>query len=207
MSLVHAVEVPRLPVSRLEPVIGASAVCGAGRRRRPGPAGAGRAHHLERQFDRGRWRGRRDAAGPGRVRAGPGHPDRLAGDRRRRRVLRDHQAAAQPDPRQPVRSPARRGGGRSLRTDAGGERGGAGCPDPARRCGAAARPADRRAGRAAGRRGRPGGVALPHRGGLGRRGDPGWAGVPAPAPGRRGGLRVLAPGLRPVVASCWRASA
>ena len=66
---------------------------------------------------------------------------RLAGDHRRRRVLRNHQAAAQSDPRQPVRSPARSGGCRSLRTDAHRERGGASCPGPARRCGAAARPA------------------------------------------------------------------
>ena len=43
VSLVHAVEVPRLPVSRLEPVIGGPAVRGAGRCRRPGrPVLAGR---------------------------------------------------------------------------------------------------------------------------------------------------------------------
>jgi Trehalose synthase, N-terminal domain len=58
--------------------LSAPAVCGADPGRRPGPAGPGRAHHLERQLDRCRWWGRRDAEVPGRVRAGSGHPGRLA---------------------------------------------------------------------------------------------------------------------------------
>ena len=113
MSLVHAVEVPRLPVSRLEPVIGA-----------PRYAELARAADQVRQVLAGRtiWNVNSTAAGGGSPRCcrswsgtcRTGHPDRLAGDHRRRRVLRDHQAAAQPDPRQLVRSPARRGGGRSL---------------------------------------------------------------------------------------------
>ena len=91
----------------------------------------------------GRRRGRRDAAGPGRVRAGSGHPVGwlvITGDaeffsitKRLHNQIHGSMSGA----------PLERGGGRSLRADAGRERGGAGARGPARRCGAAARPADR----------------------------------------------------------------
>ena len=105
MSLVHAVEVPRLPVSQLEPVIGApryADLVGAADMLRPMLSG------------RAIWNVNSTAAGGGvaemlQVLVGYVQDldiaDRLAGDHRRRRVLRDHQAAAQPDPRQPVRGP------------------------------------------------------------------------------------------------------
>ena len=138
MSLLHAVEVPRLPVSRLEPVIGS-----------PRYAELTQAAGRARQMLAGRtiWNVNSTAAGGGvaemlQVLVGyvqdldipvgwlviTGDAEFFAITKRLHNQIHGSPSGA----------PARRGGGRSLRADDGRERGGAGGADPARRCGAAA---------------------------------------------------------------------
>ena len=184
MSLVSAVEVPRRPVSGLEPIIGG-----------PRYVQLVRAADQVRQLLAGRtiWNVNSTAVGGGvaemlqalrRVRQRSRHPDPLAGDHRRRRVLRDHQAAAQPDPRQPAGGPAQPSGAPIITR---------GCSPLTRwSCSARIRPGDivllhdpQTAGLAA-PLARAGArvVWRCHIGvGLGERRDPGGVGLPAAAPG------------------------
>ena len=131
MTLVHTVKVPRLPVSRLEPVIGAP-----------------RYAELARAADRGRavlagrtiWNVNSTAAGGGvaeMLQVLVGYVQDLGiaigwlvitGDAEFFAITKRY---AQPDPRQLLRRPAGPGGGRSLRADAGRERRGTGRPGPA----------------------------------------------------------------------------
>ena len=107
---VREVQVPSLSLERLRGVIGAGLGAprsGPGARRRSAPGSPG----LERQLDLLRRRRRRDALVLGRPGERARHRHALADDRRRRRVLRPDQAAAQlPARRARRRRPAGRGG-------------------------------------------------------------------------------------------------
>ena len=101
-------------------------------------------------------------------------------------------------------SRAQRGRGRPLRTDARRERCRVAGADTAWRSRAAARSADRRADRGIGAGRRSGGMALPHRRGLGKRRYPGRVELSAPPPGRREGIRLLPPPVRATVGPAER---
>jgi len=185
-----------LPVSRLEPVIGGSAVCGGWfGAADPGPAGcwpdAPSWKRQIRPWQGGGWSPRECCQVLVGYVQDLDHRDRLAVTHRRCLVLRDHQAACTTRSTGSLSgAPPRRGGGRSLRAGwlAAENAGRAGYPGsgPAMWC-CCSDPQTGRAGRArAGKtRGRPGGVlALPHREWTGERTRwtrAGW-GVPAGRP-------------------------
>ena len=198
MSLVHAVDVPRLPVSRLEPVIGASRY-----------VQLARAAGQVRQVLAGRavWNVNSTAAGGGvaeMLQVLVGYVQDLdiptgwlviSGDAEFFAITKRLHNQIHGTVR---RGSAGRGGGRSLRADAGRERGGAA---------ARVRPGDvvllhdpQTAGLAAPLAQTGARVIWRCHIGVDWENDVTRAGgVPAAAPGRRRGLRVLPPVIRPVV--------
>ena len=92
----HDVDVTRLEPARFRNVLAPEALAAFERTIARGRELLGRAHGVERQLDRARRRRRRDAAVAARLRAGSRRGRALGGDRRRSRLLRRHEAAAQP---------------------------------------------------------------------------------------------------------------